>query len=221
MKAHERRGSLGSQEQTTVTTNSSGEEMSHQGLQNPLLKASLTRLWMDFGNPLTPTFLWHFIFNTIHFLVTRSFSAIYSINATYPSPTVSTHKGKLKCSHFWPTSSQSYPQILLVLAPSFCTCCSLCLENYLSTLTPFALLNPSYPSEFSLAFISLGMQSLTPRSELVVALYQALPHRPVLPKFTGLTHYTLIAHLSVCVSTKPCLWRQDHIHLVHHCIPNV
>ena len=49
----------------------------------PFSKPIFITLWVDFGNPLTLTFLWWFIFNMIHFLVAWSFSVTQSISVTY------------------------------------------------------------------------------------------------------------------------------------------
>lgn len=83
-----------------------------------LWKFILISLWMDFGNPLILTFLWHFISSMIHFLVIQFFSVSQARNATWPLLTGLLCKGN-RSAHisdlpFW----MLCPQTHLVLSCS-------------------------------------------------------------------------------------------------------
>ena len=95
-----------------------------------------------------------------------------------------------------------------------CMCC-FCLENPLYP-NSLCLTKSSYPSGCSWDLTSSRKGSLTPRSGLVEALYQALLHRPVLPNSPDLC---MTLQLPTCpsISTTPSLGRQNCICLVHPC----
>lgn len=147
--------------------------MSHQSRQNPLLKPIFIGLWMDFGHPLPPN-----VYDTLFWIWPISVS--FALSPGVRLGALLGHQLPRHCSEEHRSAETrrtgfvrpTLQRIPFSLAPSFCTRRSLCRENSPSTLIAPLILQDSVWTPFS-----PGSIPWPPKSELVVALYQALPAR--------------------------------------------